>query len=91
MPADGAADDLAIAVDKAASRPGQMATFANYTSYSRGINGLMVDLGARPGRRSCRPPIFSSASATTIIPAAEAPPAPKSASAQRPARRIPTA
>ena len=37
------ADDLAIAVDKRALLPGQTATFANYTNYSRGINGLMVD------------------------------------------------
>lgn len=37
-------DDHAIAVDKIALRPGQAATFANYTSYSRGINGVIVDV-----------------------------------------------
>jgi hypothetical protein len=37
-------DDLAIATNKVALRRGQVATFANYTSYSKGINGIMVDL-----------------------------------------------
>ena len=44
----GAADDDAIADDKSALLPGQSATFANYTSYSRGINGLMVDIAGLP-------------------------------------------
>ncbi|MBN2473869.1 MAG: lamin tail domain-containing protein [Pirellulales bacterium] len=39
-----ASDDNAIATDKQALLPGQTATFANYTSYSRGINGIMVDI-----------------------------------------------
>lgn len=39
-----AADDAAIATDKVALRPGQTATFANYTSYSKGLNGVMVDV-----------------------------------------------
>jgi hypothetical protein len=38
-------DDGAIATDKAAYLPGQgPATFANVSSYSKGINGIMVDL-----------------------------------------------
>jgi len=37
-------DDAAIATDKQALLPGQTATFANYTSYDKGINGLIVDL-----------------------------------------------
>ena len=45
---DGAAanaqDDGAIATNKAALLPGQAAGFANYTSYHRGINGVMVDV-----------------------------------------------
>jgi BspA type Leucine rich repeat region (6 copies)/Dockerin type I domain len=45
-----AKDDLAIATDKTALLPGNMATFANYTSYSRGINGVMIDLA--PGGSS---------------------------------------
>jgi len=40
-----AADDAAIAIDKTAYLPGSgLATAANVTSYSRGINGLMIDL-----------------------------------------------
>lgn len=46
---DGAADDLAIAIDKRALLPGQTATFENYTSYSRGLNGIMVDIAGLPG------------------------------------------
>ena len=37
-------DDLAIATDKAPLLPGGTATFANYTSYGRGLNGVMVDI-----------------------------------------------
>ena len=42
-------DDLAIATDKEALLPGETATFANYTSYSRGINGVMIDIAALGG------------------------------------------
>jgi len=48
-PAANAADDNAIATDKQALLPGQIATFANYTSYSRGINGVMIDIEDMPG------------------------------------------
>jgi len=37
-------DDNAIDTSKQALLPGETATFANYTSYSRGINGIMVDI-----------------------------------------------
>jgi len=40
----GAADNAAIATDKSALLPGQIAGFAHYTSYSRGINGIMIDI-----------------------------------------------
>jgi hypothetical protein len=43
-PAANAADDNAIATDKVALLPGGAATFASYTSYIRGLNGIMVDL-----------------------------------------------
>jgi len=43
-PDAGAADDGSIATDKAALLPGQRASFANVTSYSRGINGIMIDV-----------------------------------------------
>ncbi|MEE8451407.1 MAG: lamin tail domain-containing protein, partial [Thermoguttaceae bacterium] len=39
-----AADDDAIATDKQALLAGQIATSANYTNYSRGLNGIMVDV-----------------------------------------------
>ncbi len=47
-PAANAADDAAIATDKQALLPGQRAAFANYTSYSRGINGVMIDVAGLP-------------------------------------------
>jgi hypothetical protein len=42
-------DDNAIAPDKIALLPGGVASFANYTSYSRGINGIMVDIAGLAG------------------------------------------
>ncbi|MCC6127104.1 MAG: hypothetical protein IT426_19255 [Pirellulales bacterium] len=45
---DGASDDAAIASDKQALLPGQTAAFKNFTSYSRGINGIMVDIHHLP-------------------------------------------
>ncbi len=41
-------DDDAIAPDKQPLRPGGQATFANYTNYARGINGIMVDIAGFP-------------------------------------------
>jgi O-glycosyl hydrolase/regulation of enolase protein 1 (concanavalin A-like superfamily) len=41
---DGTTHDGAIALDKTALLPGQTASFANYTSYSGGLNGLIVDI-----------------------------------------------
>jgi hypothetical protein len=43
-----AADDGAVAADKQALLPGQAASFDNVTSYSRGINGVIVDLAGLP-------------------------------------------
>ena len=52
-------DDGAIASNKQALRPGQRATFANVTSYTRGINGVMVDVSALPQSLSAlRPSAF---------------------------------
>ena len=48
-PAANASDDGAIAPDKTALLPGGTAAFANYISYSRGINGVMVDIDNLPG------------------------------------------
>ncbi len=41
--AKGLGDADAIAPDKTPLRPGQQASFANYTSYARGINGIIID------------------------------------------------
>jgi hypothetical protein len=43
-PAANADDDSAIAPDKTALLPGDTATFANYSSYSRGLNGIILDV-----------------------------------------------
>jgi len=50
-PAAALLDNAAIATDKVALMPGGTATFANYTSYNRGLNGIMVDISglANPG------------------------------------------
>jgi hypothetical protein len=47
-PAAGPGDDGAIATDKAALLPGGTASFANISSYTRGINGIMVDVADLP-------------------------------------------
>jgi hypothetical protein len=48
-PIAGAADDDAIALDKFALLPGDNAIFTNYTTYDRGINGVMVDIDKLSG------------------------------------------
>ena len=61
-PAANASDDNATAIDKEALLPGNAATFKNYSSYSKGINGIFVDAdGGSPGR--CRRPTSRSKSA----------------------------
>ena len=52
-PAANASDDAAIAQNpdgsaKQALLPGQTASFANYTSYNKGINGVMIDVAGLP-------------------------------------------
>ena len=42
-------DDLAIAANKQALLPGQTATFANYTSFDKGINGVIIDVAGLAG------------------------------------------
>jgi len=46
--AAGIDDDGAIAAGKTALRPGETVSAANYTNYSRGINGLMIDVDGLP-------------------------------------------
>ena len=48
-PAINSSDDRAIAVDKVPLMAGSVATFANYTSYDKGINGVMIDLSGLTG------------------------------------------
>lgn len=49
-PAINANDDLAIASNKSALLPGMgAATFANLSSYSKGINGIMIDISGGHG------------------------------------------
>ena len=48
-PAANSGDDGAIAPGKTALLPGQKGRFANYTSYSKGINGIMVDINGLAG------------------------------------------
>lgn len=43
-----ARDDAAVATDKVALLPGVRAGFSNYTSFSRGLNGIMVDVAGLP-------------------------------------------
>jgi hypothetical protein len=49
QPAANPNDDAALALDKVALLPAGTATFANYTSFSKGINGLFVDVAQLPG------------------------------------------
>jgi len=46
---DATSDNDAVAPDKLALRPGGTASFANYTSYSCGINGIMIDFASLGG------------------------------------------
>jgi len=48
-PAANTQDDLAIAPDKTPLLPGGIATREHYTSYGRGLNGVMVDLQGAAG------------------------------------------
>jgi hypothetical protein len=47
-PAPNADDANAIATDKTALLPGNTATYANFTSYAYGIDGIIVDLADGP-------------------------------------------
>jgi ELWxxDGT repeat protein len=47
--ANSAQDDAAIAADKSPLLPGATATLANYTSFSKGLNGIMIDLTSHSG------------------------------------------
>jgi hypothetical protein len=58
-PAASVADDAAVATDKTPLLSGETATLANYTSYAKGINGIMVDIaGGLPGTLTANDFIF---------------------------------
>ncbi len=44
----GTSASTSLATDKVALLPGQTSTFANYTNYSRGLNGIVVDVDGLP-------------------------------------------
>jgi len=48
-PAANDQDDNAIAPDKTALLPGGTGALTNYTSYLKGINGIMIDIAGLPG------------------------------------------
>jgi hypothetical protein len=57
-PVATAADDAAIATDKVALLPGRGGTFDNFTSYTAGINGIIVDLTGVHGRLDANDFVF---------------------------------
>ena len=46
--ATGSSASSSLATDKVALLPGQTSSFANYTNYSLGLNGIVVDLNGLP-------------------------------------------
>ena len=46
--ATGASASTSLATDKTPLLPGQSSTFANYTNYSLGLNGIVVDINGLP-------------------------------------------
>lgn len=58
-PGSHSQDDGAIANNKQALLPGETASFANYTSYSRGINGIMIDIDGLVDRASASDFVFT--------------------------------
>lgn len=58
-------DDTAIAPDKRALLPGKTPSFANVTSYSRGLNGVMIDVAGLPAGVVLTPDEFEARAANT--------------------------
>jgi hypothetical protein len=67
--AGNVADDAALAWDKTALLPGGTATFANYTSYNLGINGVMIDVVDLPGTPTVEDFVFRIGNGDTWTPA----------------------
>ena len=62
------ANDLAIATDKRALLPGEAASFANLTSYGKGINGVMIDVAGLPRNTQLRTEDFVVRAGTSLNP-----------------------
>jgi ELWxxDGT repeat protein len=69
-PGGDAKDDPAVATDKQALLPGQVASFANLTSYNRGLNGIMVDIAGLPAGATLSADDFIIRSGAAASPAA---------------------
>ena len=80
-----AADDAAVATDKQALLPGAgRGGFANVTSYSRGINGIMVDVrGLPPGNRLSAADFLFRSGTSSDVSTWTAAPAPASVNVRR--------
>ena len=83
-PAASPADDGAIATNKRALLPGEAATFEHVTSYTKGINGVMIDLAGLPQNATPTPDDFSLRAGRGGDPAAwAAAPAPSAVTVRR--------
>ncbi len=69
-PAPAAADFAAVATDKQALLPGQTASFQNYTSYTKGINGIIIDMTGLPAGGTLAASDFSFHAGNTATPGA---------------------
>lgn len=67
-PDAGRSDDTSIATDKTALLRGQTASFANYTSFAGGINGVMIDVAGWNGTDNVDPALFEFRSGNTPDP-----------------------
>lgn len=82
--AANAQDDLAVPTDKTALLPGGLATYANVTSYGRGLNGVIVDIFGLPTEGTVTASDFELRSGNTQSPGTwAAAPAPASVSVRR--------
>lgn len=82
--AANAQDDLAVPTDKTALLPGGLATYANVTSYGRGLNGVIVDVFGLPADGTVTASDFELRSGNTQSPGTwAAAPAPASVSVRR--------
>ena len=81
--APGPADDGAVASDKAPLLPGAAASFANVSSYTRGINGVMIDVAGLPPEGAALGPDDLLIEVTPAAGASRTGPAPSSVSVRR--------